>query len=107
MYATHLRCADNWVEFAKLIFDAVLRRGGLWHLFGHSWEIEELKLWDGLTEILDYVANRPGVLYLANGPIVNLQLNKYSAAALCAVPGLDSQPQRHGVGNGRPAGWAL
>ncbi len=76
VYATHLRCGNNWVEFAKLTFDCVLADGGLWHLFGHSWEIDELRLWDGLAEVLEYVSQRPGVRYLANGPIVNLQATR-------------------------------
>jgi peptidoglycan/xylan/chitin deacetylase (PgdA/CDA1 family) len=69
-YATHLRSADNWVELAKILFDSVVQDGGLWHLYGHSWEIEELRLWDGLKEVLDYVSSRTGVSYLANGAIV-------------------------------------
>lgn len=85
VYATLLRRADTWIEFGKLMFDAVLRDGGMWHLYGHSWEIEEMGLWDGLKEILDYVSNRPGVMYLANGPIVDMQVEN-AGAADCARP---------------------
>ncbi len=79
-YAARYRRASNWVEFAKAIFDSVLRTGGIWHLYGHSQEIEELRLWDGLREVLDYVANRPGVLYVANGSLVNLREAKFVGA---------------------------
>ena len=89
-YATHFRCAENWVELAKILFDSVLRNGGLWHLYGHSWEIEELRLWDSLKEVLDYVSNRHGVLYLANGPVVNLRADKCLGAESCPGPTLDS-----------------
>lgn len=97
VYATHLRCGNNWVKFAKLLFDLVLADGGLWHLFGHSWEIEELQLWDGLKEVLDYVANRPGVLYLANGPIVNMRAANVLGTETCTAPALTSQQERHSV----------
>ncbi len=80
MYASRYRRASNWVEFAKVIFDSVLRSGGIWHLYGRSQEIEELRLWDGLREVLDYAANRPGVLYVANGSLVNLQEAKFVGA---------------------------
>ncbi len=80
VYAARYRRAANWVEFAKVIFDSVLRKGGIWHLYGRSQEIEELRLWDGLREVLDYVANRPGVLYVANGSLVYLRESKFVGA---------------------------
>lgn len=63
----------NWVELGKRLFDAVLRDGGIWHLYGHSWEIEDLGLWDGLGEILDYVCRRDGVLYVPNCALLDPQ----------------------------------
>jgi len=56
----------SWIELGKRLFDAVLQNGGIWHLFGHSWEIESLGLWDDLCEILDYVGRRDGVAYVPN-----------------------------------------
>ena len=85
-YATHLRQVGNWVELAKYLFDSVLRDGGLWHLYGHSWEIEELRLWNGLKEVLDYVANRPGVTYMSNCAAVGLRTNDLAGAACSIQP---------------------
>jgi hypothetical protein len=48
----------------------VLTEGGIWHLYGHSWELEALNLWDELAEMLDYVAHRPGASYLLNSQVV-------------------------------------
>lgn len=62
----------GWVELGKRLFDRVLREGGVWHLYGHSWEIEEHGLWDGLTELIDHVSRRKGVLYLNNGDALAL-----------------------------------
>jgi hypothetical protein len=50
----------------KAMFDDVLREGGVWHIYGHSWELDELGLWDQLQEMFNYVANRPGVIYATN-----------------------------------------
>jgi len=50
-----LPCLGNWVELGKRLFDIVLKRGGVWHLFGHAWEIEKFGLWRELREILDYL----------------------------------------------------
>src|SRR5690242_1565177 len=65
-YWTRLRRAAHWVDLAMLMFDDVMDEGGVWHLFGHSWEISSLKLWDELKMVLNYVANRPQVTYLPN-----------------------------------------
>lgn len=89
-YITQLHCADNWVDIAKTYFDSVLKFGGLWHLYGHAWEIEELGLWDGLKEVLDYVSHRPGIQYLPNGAVVGLSTDKRAAADYSPDPMLDS-----------------
>jgi peptidoglycan/xylan/chitin deacetylase (PgdA/CDA1 family) len=64
-FSKYARC-KNWVDMGKLMFDDVLREGGIWHLYGHSWELEELGLWDQLDELFRYVADRPGVIYATN-----------------------------------------
>ena len=75
-YLISLRQVGNWVDLGKLLFDRVLRDGGVWHLVGHSWEIEELGLWNQLSEMLDYVARRKEVLYLTNGEVLSLAERK-------------------------------
>ena len=65
-YIPYLTTMGNWVEFSKRIFDSVCQRGGVWHLYGHSWEIDDLGLWDEVKEIVDYVSQRAGVSYVPN-----------------------------------------
>ncbi len=89
--------AEDWVSLAKMFFDTVLRNGGVWHLYGHSWEIQELRLWDGLKEVLDYVSNRPGVLYLANGRIVNPQVIPCTSSEICPAPATAPPQSQPGV----------
>ena len=62
----------NWLELGKRLFDSVLQNGGIWHLYGHSWEIEELGLWKDLEEMLDYVCKRKGVTYVPNWKLIPL-----------------------------------
>jgi peptidoglycan/xylan/chitin deacetylase (PgdA/CDA1 family) len=61
---------NSWVALGKALFDQVSKGGGVWHLFGHSWEIEQLGLWDDLKEILDYVSGREGVRYVTNAEVL-------------------------------------
>ncbi|HET6465839.1 MAG TPA: polysaccharide deacetylase family protein [Nitrospiria bacterium] len=68
-YVFRLQLKSNWKELAKTAFDTAIRDGGVWHLWGHSWEIDELNLWGQIEELFDYISNRPGVLYLTNGEV--------------------------------------
>jgi len=70
-HLSRLPRARHWVELAMHLFDSVVNSGGVWHLYGHSWEINDFKLWQDLRVILDYVSNRPGVLYLPNSGVVS------------------------------------
>jgi peptidoglycan/xylan/chitin deacetylase (PgdA/CDA1 family) len=62
----------DWRTNAKLLFDHVLENGEIWHLWGHSWEIERNKDWSKLEEVLEYVSNRENVAYLENGQITKM-----------------------------------
>jgi hypothetical protein len=70
VYVTQLAMLGNWIELGKSLFDSVQRTGGIWHLYGHSWEIDALGLWDGLRAILDYVCCREGTVYLTNSEVL-------------------------------------
>ncbi len=59
----------TWIEIAQRMFDDMIEKGGVWHLWGHSWEIQEYNLWDDLRRLLEYVAHREGVVYLTNGQL--------------------------------------
>jgi hypothetical protein len=65
------RRLQSWLALAKTLFDLVLEKGGIWHLYGHSWEIDSLGLWADLGEILDYVGRREGVSYVSNCALVS------------------------------------
>jgi peptidoglycan/xylan/chitin deacetylase (PgdA/CDA1 family) len=65
------RWLQSWLALAKALFDQVLEKGGIWHLYGHSWEIDRLGLWVELGEILDYVGRREGVTYVPNCTLVS------------------------------------
>lgn len=63
---TQWKNLGDWVALGKTLFESILDRGGVWHLYGHSWEIDEWNLWDSLKQILDYVARREEVTYIPN-----------------------------------------
>lgn len=59
-----------WKELGSRFFDKMFAEGGVWHLWGHSWEIEERSLWAELESLLEYVSARDGVQYLSNLDVV-------------------------------------
>ncbi len=59
----------SWERRAKTLFDNVLRDGGVFHLWGHSWALEKAGDWEKLERVLDYVHGRDGVQYLTNGEL--------------------------------------
>lgn len=67
---SNMQVLGDWFELGKALFDSVLECGGIWHLYGHSQEIEQLGLWEKLEEILDYVCHRENVIYLTNGSLI-------------------------------------
>lgn len=66
-----VRSLLDWEIRAKLLFNAALRRGGIYHIWGHSQEISKKDEWDKLDRVLDFISNREGVKYLTNGEIFN------------------------------------
>lgn len=70
-YVTDLSRLTSWVELGKRLFSQVLEHGGIWHLYGHSWEVDEMGIWTDLREMLDYVSYRKGVTYLTNSQLLS------------------------------------
>ena len=84
-WAVRFRHAKNWVAMAMETFDQVLRTGGIWHLYGHSWIVEESNHWDDLGEVLDYVSRKEGVSYIPNRGILKF-LPSYQHSSLDTQP---------------------
>lgn len=69
---TEYRRSQTWVQLGKRLFNRFLKNGGTWHLYGHSWEIEQLGIWSDLSDLLDHVSNREGVMYATNSQLLSL-----------------------------------
>lgn len=63
----------SWRSFeaaAKASFDIAREKGGVFHLWGHSWEIDQYGLWKSLERVLYYMSNRADCRYITNGEII-------------------------------------
>lgn len=70
-WITLFRFENDLCALIRNVFDHVCARGGIFHLWGHSWEVEKMGLWQVLESSLQYISRRPGVLYLCNGQLVH------------------------------------
>jgi peptidoglycan/xylan/chitin deacetylase (PgdA/CDA1 family) len=59
----------SWDDFAIAWFDAFLEQGGVFHLWGHSWEVDARQDWRRLERVLAHISNRPGIRYVTNGEL--------------------------------------
>jgi hypothetical protein len=50
--------SGNWVETAKALFEDASLHEGVFHLWGHSWEIDENEQWEDLDRLLGWLAER-------------------------------------------------
>jgi peptidoglycan/xylan/chitin deacetylase (PgdA/CDA1 family) len=62
----------DWELRAKLLFDQFINKSGVYHLWGHSWEIERNNEWQKLERVLQYISNKSYVKYMTNGEIMKL-----------------------------------
>lgn len=60
----------SWLTMAKAAFDIALEQDGVFHLWGHSWEIEKYGMWKELEQFFAHIARRNDCVYLTNGDLV-------------------------------------
>ncbi|MBI2065503.1 MAG: polysaccharide deacetylase family protein [Candidatus Zambryskibacteria bacterium] len=60
----------SWLSMSKGTFDMALKKGGIFHLFGHSWEIEKYNMWSELEKFFQYIGNKKDCVYLMNSELI-------------------------------------
>jgi len=66
---TAIRHYFGWDSLGRAMFDRVAGTGGVFHIWGHSWEIDDHNDWDRLEGMLRYISARSGVEYVTNGEL--------------------------------------
>ncbi len=57
---------QQWNNLAINMFNNVQKNGGVFHLWGHSWEIEKFHFWNKLENVFKFISNRTNVSYITN-----------------------------------------
>jgi peptidoglycan/xylan/chitin deacetylase (PgdA/CDA1 family) len=60
------------VQLTELMLNHVLTHGGILHIWGHSWEIEQFGLWGRLKTVCGRIARHQSVLYLTNAQVLDV-----------------------------------
>jgi peptidoglycan/xylan/chitin deacetylase (PgdA/CDA1 family) len=64
-----LRYLLNWDLLAIAMFERTLRRGGVFHIWGHSWEIDRNGDWSRLERVFKHISGHPSMRYVTNGEL--------------------------------------
>jgi len=66
------RLFRSWDELALAWFERCRQQGGVFHLWGHSWEVEARGDWSRLERVLATIAGHSDVSYLQNRDLLAL-----------------------------------
>lgn len=72
-----IRSLLDWEIRAKMLFDLALEKGGIYHIWGHSWELERKHEWPKLERVLNYLSTREGVQYMTNEEAIAKEVVKH------------------------------
>jgi len=100
-YVVHGRSQD-WVVLARRLLARAAKEGGVFHLWGHSWELEQTDQWSRLEQVLSLLgetaSRRQGVTVLTNGQLCHHVLaGQRSDAAIGHAVGNGSRPEPSGA----------
>jgi hypothetical protein len=60
----------SWRAMALSLLDRAASTGGVWHLWGHGWEVERYGMWSDLEGVLDAASRYPEAHCVTNSELV-------------------------------------
>ena len=83
----------NWATLARRLLQRTLRVGGVFHLWGHSWELDQAGLWSRLDDVLKMMGDvRDQAPCLTNGRLCTQQLRSEADAVGASRPAAEVAP---------------
>ena len=64
-----LKYYKNWQYMARKMFLHARKKGGIFHLWGHSWEVEQQKMWKELERFFKWLSKQENVEFVTNGQL--------------------------------------
>ena len=79
--------SKGWISLAKEMLNRTIEKGGVFHLWGHSWEIEEQGEWENLETLLKIMSScREQSKNLTNGELCGYPPRMVSEETVAASP---------------------
>ncbi len=72
----------NWETLGRQVLDEVCATGGIFHLWGHSWEIDDNDDWGRLRRMLQDISERD-IVFLTNGDLAEM-LQGLARPSICS-----------------------
>jgi peptidoglycan/xylan/chitin deacetylase (PgdA/CDA1 family) len=72
---SNLKSNFRWERVAKNLLSSALRKNSVFHLQGHSWEIEKEGNWDSLVEFIESVSRLRNIEFMTNQELAAYCLN--------------------------------
>jgi hypothetical protein len=81
-YLVHGRSRD-WTILARRLLERAVAAGGVFHLWGHSWELEQTGQWQRLDDVFAMMAEQPATAAarVTNGELCARAIHPIIAAA--------------------------
>jgi len=101
-YVVHGRSRD-WVVLARRLLNRASKEGGVFHLWGHSWELEQTGQWSRLDQVLKLlgeVTSARRATCLTNGQLCHTVLAGTCADAAIGQVGNGPRPEPTGAAVG-------
>lgn len=61
------------LALSEIIWKYIVEHGGVLHIWGHSWEIEQMQLWDELKAMCQLISQHAEARYLSNTEVVKIE----------------------------------
>lgn len=90
-YIVHGRSTD-WVKLARSLLSQAIKHGGVFHLWGHSWEVQKNGQWQRLEEVLRLMSDFTN----QSRSVTNLQVCQGSGAKIKGKTKIPSYSASHG-----------
>lgn len=60
----------SWSNLAKNMFDYARKKDDIFHLWGHSWELDRYDMWDDLEYLFKYIRKHKDIIALTNSEVL-------------------------------------
>jgi len=67
-----VRAFLSWQDLARASFFYARDFGRVFHLFGHSWEIEKYAMWRDLENFLKFVSEQKNITFAVNSELLDI-----------------------------------